>query len=419
MAQWIECVPNVSEGRRADVIGAIADAVRAVPGAHLLHVDSDVDHNRTILTFAGAPAAVAEAAFRCAAEAVARIDLTRHEGAHPRLGAADVVPFAPLEGIGVEACAQLARGVAARISMELGVPTALYGAASPDGVTLPQIRKDPPPGHPTAGVTAVGARGTLIALHVHLAGADLALGKEIARELRALPGVRAMAFELESRGCVQISINLLDWRTTPPLRVLEAVRARAEVRDCEIVGMIPRAAVEATAAAALGTGPLSVLDSAPGFLDALAQPNASPGGGAAAAHAGAMAAALVAMCCGATGAALAGERARAEVLRHELSQLGPEDAAAYAAYVKSRSQADLQRATLVPLLIAEKSAEVLLLAQRAGHQVLRMAKPDLRGAMRLATVALEQGQATARFNLGDVENRDFAAEVRARLAGIP
>ena len=422
MARWIEAVPNVSEGRRDDVIDAIADAVRGVAGVRLLDIHKDVDHNRSVFTFVGPPPAVCEAAFRLAKEAVERIDLTKHAGVHPRLGAADVVPLVPLEGVTLQEAAFLARGLARRIEEELKVKTALYSGAHTEGKTLPEVRREAPEGHPTAGVTCVGARRPLIAFNVELKSNDLELAKRIANEMRRLPDVRALGFLLESRGRVQVSMNLLDYTKTSPARAFLEVKRRAGdvgIERSEIVGMIPRAAVEASFSESIACESLAVLDAPPSFLDGLAEPSTTPGGGAAAAYAGAMAAGLVSMCCGITGDELAEERARAEELREQLAKLANDDAKYYAEYTATRSQKSLKKATVVPLFITEKSAEVLLLAQRAGHAVNKAARPDLQGAMRLATAAVEQGQTTTRANLPLLEEEDFVAEVRARLAGIP
>lgn len=410
----VVCVVGISEGRRADVIDAIAKASGGAPGASLLHRTSDPDHNRTVLTIAGPPDAVAEAAFRCAAEAIRKIDLHGHEGVHPRLGAADEIAFVPDSKV----CVRLATTTAARIEAEMGVPTRLFGSACPKGTTLPELRKEAPKGHPTAGLTCVGARDPVIAFNVDLESNDLALAKRIAAEMRKLPGVQALAFPLRSRGCAQVSMNLLDWRQTSPLRALAEVQQRAPVRGGEIVGMIPRDAVEAGFAEAMRSGPPAVLDLPPlTFLERLAAPIASPGGGSAAAFAGAMGAALVEMC---TGLAEVEEaRARAERLRRDLEALVEEDAAAFSAYLATKSDEALKRATIAPLLIAEKSAEILLLAQGAAPKVVKAALPDLKGAMRFAGAASEHAAATARYNLKDISDRDFVQEVRLRLLRIP
>ncbi|HET7266386.1 MAG TPA: glutamate formimidoyltransferase [bacterium] len=266
-------MPNVSEGRRAGVIAALAEAARTVPGARLLDVSSDPDHNRTVLTLAGAPEAVYEAARRVAAASVAGIDLTRHEGAHPRIGAIDVVPFVPLLRASIEDCVGLARRFASYAAESLGLPAYLYAAAArrPEfralaairrggfeglraAIATPERRPDLGPArvHPTAGAVAVGARGVLIAMNADLAGADATIARGIARAVRessgGLPAVQAIGLWLPRRGVAQVSMNLLDYRRTPPLaafdRVCEEARRRgADVEAGELIGCAPREAL--------------------------------------------------------------------------------------------------------------------------------------------------------------------------------
>jgi glutamate formiminotransferase len=240
----------------------------------LLHQTSDTDHNRTVLTFAGRPEAVCEAAFRAVRAAVERIDLTRQSGVHPRIGAADVVPLVPLEGIGIEECAAGAASLGARIWEELRVPVYLYEAAArePERRNLEMIRKggfeglrdevrrNPArkpdfggPGlHPSAGATVVGARNVLVAFNVLLDTADVSLARAIARKVRAssggLPTVKAIGVLLASKGRAQVSMNLTDYRTTPPRVAFDAVAQEAAasgvgVVSSEIVGLIPAAAL--------------------------------------------------------------------------------------------------------------------------------------------------------------------------------
>lgn len=263
----IECVPNFSEGRDRAVIAAIERSVANVPGATLLNSTSDVDHNRTVLTFAGAAAAVTDAAFAAVAEAVTLIDLTRHEGVHPRLGAADVVPFVPLADATLKDCASLARETGERIWNDLGVPVYLYEAAArrPECARLENVRARAMAGlspdigderHPTAGYCVVGARWFLIAWNIILASTDIAAARAIAHGIResngGLPAVKALGLTLLSRDRVQISINLTDYRQTPLHVVFDAVARRCNARGIpvegsELIGMIPRAALDASA----------------------------------------------------------------------------------------------------------------------------------------------------------------------------
>jgi glutamate formiminotransferase len=291
-ARLVECVPNLSEGRRPEVVDEIAAAFAgADPGVLVLDRSSDADHNRTVLTLAGPGAALVEAAVAGAAACARLIDLNRHRGVHPRMGALDVLPFVPLgEATRLAGaadpdldCAALAERAGRRIAAEVAVPVYLYGAAArhPDRAALPAVRRrgfealrdaplgspgdhpggppDPPglpdfggPGlHPTAGATAVGAREVLVAYNVDLADADLELARRIAGAVRerdgGLPGVRAMGVALPDRGLVQVSMNLLDYKVTPPAVAFAAVAELAElagarVEASEIVGLVPAAA---------------------------------------------------------------------------------------------------------------------------------------------------------------------------------
>jgi len=261
-----ECVPNFSEGRDRAVIAALEQSVRGVQGVRLLNSTSDADHNRSVLTFAGDPASVAEAAFASVATAVAKIDLARHEGVHPRVGAADVVPFVPIEGVTLEDCAALAHTTGERIWNELRVPVFFYEAAAkrPECARLENIRRranaDLPPDtgqgrHPTAGYCVVGARNFLIAWNIILQSNDLTAAKSIANEIReangGLPAVKALGLELASQRKVQVSMNLVDFRRTPLHVVFDAVRHASEKRGMqiegsELIGLIPQAALDAS-----------------------------------------------------------------------------------------------------------------------------------------------------------------------------
>jgi len=258
----LECVVNISEGRRADAVAAMAAAC----GAVLLDVHSDPDHNRSVLTLAGGPGEVTEAALALARAAVERIDLALHAGVHPRLGAVDVVPFVPLgdptsDGLG--AAGAVARAWARRAAEELRVPVFLYGDADPAGRTLPDLRRSafrerapdfgPAEPHPSAGAIAVGARPVLVALNCELADPDPAVARAIARAVRerdgGLPGVRALGFALASRGRAQVSMNLVDLAATGVEAACAAVRRAAaghgtDVVAVELVGLLPAAELE-------------------------------------------------------------------------------------------------------------------------------------------------------------------------------
>ncbi|HEY7940855.1 MAG TPA: glutamate formimidoyltransferase [Candidatus Limnocylindrales bacterium] len=273
MARLVECVPNFSEGRRPDVVDQLVAAVASTPDVYLLDRTSDADHNRSVLTFAGSPEPVVAAMEAAVAVAVRRIDMTVHEGQHPRIGAVDVVPFVPLGDSTIDECIELARGFGARIAERFDLPVYLYARAAtrPDRVVLADLRRPqfeglretigqrgrepdfgPPRLHPTAGAVAVGARPFLIAYNINLASPDVDLAKRIARRVRessgGLPRVQALGLPLEELGCAQVSMNLLDFSVTSLWLVWETVRALAadegvELRESELIGLAPLAAL--------------------------------------------------------------------------------------------------------------------------------------------------------------------------------
>ncbi|HKZ98826.1 MAG TPA: glutamate formimidoyltransferase [Thermoplasmata archaeon] len=274
MAEIVECVPNFSEGRRPEVVEALRASLASVPGVRVLDVESDRDHNRSVITFVGDRRAVAEGALAGARAAVERIDMNRHEGAHPRVGALDVLPFVPISGVTMEDCTELARSVGKRIAEELGVPVYLYerAATRPERRALPDVRRGGYEGlreaierdperrpdfgpqrlHPTAGATIVGARPVLIAWNVNLKSSDEGLARRIARTIRerdgGLPAVRAKGFALRERGIVQVSMNMLDYTVTSLARAYDAIEAEAskagvEILESEMIGLVPLEAV--------------------------------------------------------------------------------------------------------------------------------------------------------------------------------
>lgn len=265
--RMIECVPNFSEGRDAATVRAIVEAIASAPGVVVLGAESDADHNRSVATFAGAPDAVVEGAVRGAGKAAKLIRLDRHEGVHPRVGAADVIPFVPLDGSSLEDCVEAAHQAGEEIWRRWGVPVYFYEAAARrvERKRLEKVRRagfdGAPPdvgdvaAHPTAGASCVGARGFLIAYNVDLVGSDAAVAKAIARRVRESSGgfryVKAMGLYLESRRCAQVSMNLTNFAETPLDEVYETIRAAAEelgsrVVDCELIGFVPRRAYGAS-----------------------------------------------------------------------------------------------------------------------------------------------------------------------------
>lgn len=265
----VECVPNFSEGRNLEIV---RDIVSNIPrcGCDLLDVESDPSHNRSVVTYIGTPENVAEAAFQCAKRASELIDMERHKGAHPRIGATDVIPFVPIQGVTMEDCVELARQVGSRIARELGIPVYLYAKAAqrPERVLLPDIRQgeyeglkvaiETDPGrapdfgpsrmHPTAGATAVGARPPLIAFNVNLDTGDIVKARTIARGLResagGLPAVQAKGILIKETGDVQVTMNLLDYTVTSMETVMSNLEAMANelgarVKGSEIIGLLP------------------------------------------------------------------------------------------------------------------------------------------------------------------------------------
>jgi glutamate formiminotransferase len=269
----IECVPNISEGRRPDVVARIAAALRAVAGVRLLDVQSDATHHRSVLTLAGEAGPLKAAVLTLFERAMAEIDLRAHRGEHPRLGAVDVVPFVPIEGITMEACVALAREVGEQVAARFGIPVYLYEEAASaatrrnledvrrgefEGLAAKMRQADwtpdfgPRQPHPTAGATAIGARMPLIAFNINLATDRLDVAKKIAAGIRMSSGgfrfVKAMGIALEDRGVVQVSMNLTNHDKTPIFRVFETVKREAarfgvSVLESEIVGLVPSAAL--------------------------------------------------------------------------------------------------------------------------------------------------------------------------------
>lgn len=265
----VECVPNFSEGRRPGVVQEIADAVKSVPGVRLLNQTSDVNHNRSVLTFAGEPIAVKSAAFRAISRAAELIDMEKHQGEHPRIGATDVVPFVPVSGVTMDDCVDLARSLGEEVAEKLHVPVYLYeeAATREDRRNLANIRRGEYEGlkkeislparhpdfgepvmHPTAGATVIGARNYLVAYNINLSTPDVSIAKKIARRVRASSGglmyVKALGIMLDDRNLAQVSMNLTNFKKTPIHVVFNLVKTEAErygvsVVGSELIGLAP------------------------------------------------------------------------------------------------------------------------------------------------------------------------------------
>jgi glutamate formiminotransferase/formiminotetrahydrofolate cyclodeaminase len=474
----VECVPNFSEGRDPAIIAALREALVAVPGVTLLDVQADPAHHRSVFTFVAPPEAAAEAALRAMRVATERIDLTGHRGQHPRMGATDVVPFVPVRDVTMDDCVALARRFAERAAAELHIPIFLYARAAsrPERARLPEIRKgefeglrdrigsdpaaDPDFGprrvHPTAGATAVGARPFLVAFNIYLDTSDVALAKEIAQKIRTssggLPAVQASGFAVG--GQAQVSMNLLDIDVTSPATVFAAVAAEARaqgvaVAKSEVVGLIPERAILGAGAAALKLPDATdyllepkIRAAAPtldGWLEELAGGAPVPGGGSAAALAGALAAGLVAMGARLTVGrkAYAGAERRASAilaeadsLRADLRRLVDEDAAAYAkvsaAYRIPKS--DLSRgrqideallgAARTPAEVARRAARLVALAEEIGAIGNPNARSDAVVAGLLSRAAAEGALENVRVNLAALSDGRLGAATAAEVAAL-
>jgi len=338
----IECVPNFSEGRSRDVIDAIVAEARA-RNVKVLDIESDADHNRSVLTFVGDPEAVKEAALAVSAKAIELIDLNKHQGQHPRMGAVDVIPFIPISDVTMADCIQLTKDFANEYASRFNVPVFLYeeAATRPDRRNLADVRKGEFEGlrveigknpektpdfgpnaiHPTAGATAIGARQILIAYNVNLATNKLDVAKKIAKQVRGKDGglaaVKALGFELKDRGIVQVSMNMVDYKASQLFKAFELIRTLAEsygvqVLESEVVGLVPMEALTDSAQFYLrlqgfkngqilerklteaGENRLIEKDLA-GFVSEVASDKPVPGGGSVSALAGSLAASLVSM----------------------------------------------------------------------------------------------------------------------------
>jgi glutamate formiminotransferase/formiminotetrahydrofolate cyclodeaminase len=508
MKRLIECVPNFSEGRDSARVDALVEAMRAVAGVYVLDREMDADHNRCVITLAGEPEAVAEAALRGVGKALELIDLTRHTGAHPRIGATDVVPFVPIEGLTIEDCVHLAKKVGREIWERYRIPVYFYEAAAqrPERANLENLRKGQFEGlreevlsnpdrapdvgeprlHPTAGATVVGARKFLIAYNINLNTPDVEIARKIAKSIRFSSGglrfAKAMGVDLRARNLAQVSINMTDFEQTPLHRVFEMVKREAArygvlIVGSEVVGLVPKKAIELTAdfylqfenfsamqvlenrlTASLAGAPASSGEGAgkfaalaQPFLDAVAEPSATPGGGSVSALAGALAASLGQMVAGLSRkkksqAAFVDQLSAAvDDLRRAASALAnaiDRDAAAYNAVLaafklpkqspaeQARREGAIQRATRgaaeVPMQVAgaalavyERLGQLESISGAAMISDLRvgrlMAAAAVRGALENVAINLESLTDTA-FT---AQMKAKSAELEARLAGSP
>jgi glutamate formiminotransferase/formiminotetrahydrofolate cyclodeaminase len=499
MKRLIECVPNFSEGRDSAKVDAIVTAMSGVPGVYVLDREMDADHNRCVVTLAGEPNAVAEAALLGTGKAMELIDLNKHTGAHPRVGATDVLPFIPIEGVSIEDCVALARHVGEEIWKRYRIPVFYYESAAtrPDRVNLENVRRGQfeglreemkknherqpdvgePKLHPTAGVTVVGARKFLIAYNVNLNTSDVSIANKIARAIRFSSGglryVKSMGVELKVRNLAQVSINLTDFEQTPMHRVYEMVKREAERYGVmpvgsEIVGLIPKKAIELAAdfflqlenfspaqvfenklEAALSGAPLDTAKDgklaglARPFLDAVAAPVATPGGGSVSAIAGALAAALGQMVAGLSRKKKSQARyvdqlsAALDELRRaadELTEAIDRDASSYNAVMAAfkLSQGDAQEtrqreeaiqsatkgAAEVPLQVAEKTVALFEKLGQLEAIAAASMKSDLQVARLMAEAGARGALANVEINLASITDAAYVAAMRAKMAAL-
>ncbi len=474
----VECIPNFSEARRPEVVAEIIKAMEAVKGIHILDRHSDLDHNRTVITMVGDPAAIEEAAFMGISKAAELINLDEHSGAHPRIGATDVVPFVPISDITMQECVEMARRLGKRVGETLRIPVYLYeeAAVSPERTNLENIRRGQyeglkeeigvkperkpdfgPSALGIAGATVIGARQPLIAFNVYLTTNDTSIAQKIAKAVRHSSGgmrfVKGMGVLVEGRA--QVSMNMTNYRQTPLARVVEMIRREAErygvgIHHSELVGLIPQDALNDAATWYMqldGFSAEQILEqrmmqlmratpegSASGgstFLDELASANPTPGGGSAAAHTGAAAAALVAMVARVTLGKKKYENVKdqmwvlvekAEALRAELSEGVQRDADSFIGVmeafrlpkdspeqIETRNQR-IQTATLVaaevPLGAARHCLDVQELALEAATLGNLNAISDAASGATLAKAALTCAAYNVRINLIGLENED-------------
>ena len=487
MERIVECVPNFSEGRNVETVERLARAIESVAGAVVLDMHMDADHNRSVITFVAERDVVVEAALRVVKLAAELIDLRHHSGQHPRLGATDVLPFVPVRGVMMEDCVRLAHEAGERIAAELGIPVYFYERAArrPERVNLEDVRRGgfellreeiekvaarlpdigPARVHETAGATIVGARPFLIAYNINLQTADLSIARRVARAVRGRDGglryLKALGFELSTRGLVQVSMNLVDYEKTQLHHAFEAVRREAarygvQLAGSEIVGLIPQTALDRAAEYYLQIENFAhgvVLENrietairAKGeeetvreFAEEMASAELTPGGGAAAAQAAALGAALGEM----IGNLTAGREKYRDVeeeVRDVLSDLKPlrarlevaahDDATSFSRVMEARRlpqttederlaqaseiEAALKGAATVPLEVAGVAVQVLELLETLAEIGNPNALSDAATGAQLALASVASARYNVLVNTSEIEDEEFTQEHRSR-----
>lgn len=475
MRKIVECVPNFSEGKRKEVVDKIVEAILSVPNVFLLDVEMNPDHNRSVITFIGEPDSCLEAAFRATKVASQLIDLTKHKGEHPRIGATDVIPFVPISGITMEECVELAKKLGKRISDELDIPVYLYeqAATRPDRVDLANIRKGEfeglreeieknperapdfgkPKLHPTAGATVVGARFPLIAYNINLNTTDLNVAKNIAKAIRFKDGglryVKALGFEIKEKNCVQVSINMTNYLQTPLYRVFEMVKREAErygvmVKESEIVGLVPLKALIDSAIYYLQLDTfkenqilelrLPETKSLAGFLSEVASSSPTPGGGAVSALTANLGTSLLIMVCNLTigkKAYLQYEekmkdlRSKLDVYAQRFYNLIQLDCDAFNRVMdafkskeEDKIEGALKEAINVPFEVMEKSLEVLNLSPFIAEYGNKNAISDCGVGVNLLYSAMKGAYYNVLINLVSLKDEGFKKEKKEKSISL-
>lgn len=484
----VECVPNFSEGRKAETVERLAQAIEEIEGAVVLDTHMDADHNRSVITFVAEMDVVVEAALRVVHLASQLIDLRHHTGEHPRVGATDVLPFIPVRGVTMEDCVRLAHSAGERIWRELGIPVYFYERAArrPDRVNLEDVRRkgfeelrreinDPARNrtpdvgearvHESAGAIVVGARPFLVAYNVNLQTDDISIARKIARAVRGRDGglryLKALGFKLESRGIVQVSMNLVDYEKTELHHAFEAVRREAErygvsVIGSEIVGLVPQAALDRAAeyflqiekfapgvvlenrieAAFAGKGERETVKD---FAREVASGEPTPGGGAVAAHAASLGAALGEMIAHLTAGRERFKDVEGSVqdvlseltpLRARLARATTDDAASFERVMEARRlpqstedekrersnrlEEALKGAATIPLEVAGLGVQVLELLETLAEIGNPNALADAATGAQLSLAAVASARYNVLVNTADIEDEEFAQEHRSR-----
>lgn len=488
MNKLVECVPNFSEGRDKVKVQKVVDAAKSA-GVTILDVETDADHHRCVLSFVGSPDACVEACFRVAKTAAELIDLNQHKGEHPRMGAVDVIPFIPVAGVTIADCVKLAEKCGERIGKELNIPVYLYDHAArrPERKDLASVRKGqfealkdligkdesrrpdfgPNHIHATAGAVAVGARQQIVNFNLNLDTADMVAGKDIAKRVRAsgggLPAVRGKEIELSARKQVQISTVLTDYKTSSMKRVIDetaklAAEHGAKVKTTEIVGLLPRQALVDFALESLNLenfqpdiqilenrldavgatkATVSWLEAGRLVGEAMANTDATPGGGSAAAISAAMGCGLGQMAVGITlkskklDPAKKPELERAHAALGEMRQrfdaLAADDAAAFDRFMEAMSlpkddasrpakmQDALKHAAAVPLKTAQQAAGSLAIAKTAAPLAGAAVASDMNCAIHLLRAAALCAAENVRINLGGIKDAEAVKDLEGRL----